>query len=201
MQIVVATRNRGKLVEIEAALAAALPELALSSLREHPEVAEVDETGATFAENALLKARALCEATGLPAIADDSGIEVAALGGFPGVASARWAGPEASDAERNAGLIARLGELSVPEAEWDARFVCVIALALPGGATRTFEGACEGRLIAEPRGVNGFGYDPIFLRPEDGRTTAELTREEKNLISHRGLALAKLAEALPELVT
>jgi XTP/dITP diphosphohydrolase len=196
MRIVVATRNEGKLVEIEAALSAALPDLELGSLRDFAEVGEVEETGATFAENALLKARALSEATGLPAIADDSGIEVAALGGFPGVASARWAGPEASDGDRNAGLIARLREAGVPEEAWDARFVCAIALALPGGEAHVFEGACEGRLIAEPRGVNGFGYDPIFLRPEDGRTTAELTRAEKNAISHRGRALAKLAAAL-----
>lgn len=149
------------------------------------------EDGATFAENALGKARAAAQQTGLAAIADDSGIEAAALDGRPGVRSARYAGEHASDGENLALLIS---EVPVGSA---LRYVCVIALVGPDGAEQTFEGTCEGVMAAEPRGSGGFGYDPVFTPSEaPGRTMAELSAAEKDAISHRGRAARALAAAL-----
>jgi len=199
-RIAMATRNAGKLAEVRSALAAVVPSIEVLGLDDLPEVPEAAETGATFAENALLKARAVAEAIGLPAIADDSGIVVDVLDGFPGVQSARWAGDSVTDSERNARLIERVRASGRPESEWTARFVCALALVMPGGEAHVFEGTIEGRLVPEPRGRNGFGYDPVFLVPGLGRTTAELTREEKNAISHRGKAVRALAERLPALL-
>ena len=191
MKFVLATRNAHKAREFEALLAPhdvlALP----AGVRLPP------ETGDTFAANALDKARAAARATGLPAIADDSGIEAAALGGRPGVRSARYAGPAASDEEN---LTLLLHEVSEASGDRRAAYVCVIALVEPDGSGRTFEGRCEGRLIETPRGDGGFGYDPAFVpddtRPDDERTMAELSPEEKNAISHRGRAGRRLATAL-----
>lgn len=200
MTIVVATRNPGKLVEIRSALERAAPGLALRSLCDYPDLAELPETADTFEGNAILKATALAGQVGLPALADDSGLSVDALGGFPGVHSARFAGPAATDADRNAALVARLRESGIPPDRWVARFVCVLAVASPRGLCATYRGECQGRIIEEPRGSNGFGYDPIFLRPGDGRTMAEHTRDEKNACSHRGAALAALVADLPALL-
>ncbi len=154
----------------------------------------VDETGTTFAENARLKAAALSAATGLPALADDSGLCVDALGGEPGLHSARWAGNEATDADRNALLLVRLSGISAEKRT--AHYVCVVSLAWPNGNSLEAEGICEGRILDTPRGGNGFGYDPLFFVPELGRTAAELTASEKGQFSHRARALAALEARL-----
>jgi XTP/dITP diphosphohydrolase len=184
---VLATRNPHKVRELERMLGGAIE---LDPLP--PEVELPPETGATFAENALIKARAAAAATGRAAIADDSGIEARALGGRPGVRSARYAGPDATDAENLAKLRAE-----VPAGS-PLRYVCVMAHVTANGAATTFEGTCEGTMASDARGRDGFGYDPVFLPAGDrsGRTMAELTPEEKDAISHRGLAARKLAEWL-----
>ncbi len=188
--MVVATRNEHKLRE----LGEALPAVELEPLPADVELPP--ETGETFAENALGKARAARWATGRAAIADDSGIEAAALGGLPGVRSARYAGEDATDSQNLAKL---LGELEGAE---DRRltYVCAIALVSEDGTERLFEGRCKGTLADEPRGDGGFGYDPAFVPddtgPEDGRTMAELASIEKHAISHRGRAARALAEHL-----
>ena len=192
-RVVVATSNSGKLVEIESALA--VPGWEFVAASELGRAPDVEETGETFLENALLKAEAYRSVFDLPALADDSGLEVDALGGAPGVRSARYAGEEATDAENNARLLAELE--GTPEGGRRARFRCVIALVDAGGAVITADGTCEGRIGAAPRGSGGFGYDPLFL-PDDGggRTMAELELAEKNRISHRGRALMALRELL-----
>ena len=150
----------------------------------------VAETGDTFEQNAVLKALAYAEAAGVPTLADDSGLEVDALGGEPGVYSARWAGEGTTYPVRFQLLAERLVNAGAPPERWTARYCCVIALAqpAPGGLYQVVEGRLEGRLVAEPRGSGGFGYDPIFLVPARGRTVAELSAEEKHRISHRGAA-------------
>jgi XTP/dITP diphosphohydrolase len=192
---VLASGNAGKLAELRTLLAAA--GLELESQRELG-VAEAEETGLTFVENALIKARNAAAATGLPAIADDSGLEVGALGGAPGVRSARYAGGAASDAENVALLLERMAD--VPSGRRSARFYCVVvALRHPADPTPLMaEGAWHGRIAAAPRGSGGFGYDPVFEVPELGRTAAELDRASKNRLSHRARALAALAERLPQ---
>lgn len=148
---------------------------------------EIEENGHTYAENAALKARAFARASGLLSMADDSGLEVDALGGKPGLHSARYSPlPNASDADRRAYLLEQLRGISQP---WTARFRCIIAMASPDGETRFAEGVCPGEIIPEERGSNGFGYDPIFLLPESGLTMAQLPMQEKNLISHRARAV------------
>ena len=180
MKLVLATRNEHKLREFRALIAP-------QELLPLPEDVELPpETGETFAENALAKARTAAARSGLPAIADDSGIEAAALGGAPGVRSARFAGARATDEENLAKLLR-----DVP-ADGDRRvaYVCALAYVEPGGEEQLFEGRCEGSLAQEPRGRGGFGYDPAFVPADrdDGRTMAELTPEEKDAISHRGRA-------------
>ncbi len=187
--LLVATTNPGKLNEFRQ-LMADLPVDWLSLKDVGLDQMEVEETGDTFAANALLKAEAYCAASGLPTLADDSGIVVDALDGAPGVQSARYA---PTSEERNAKLIKALE--NVPTERRTARFVCVIALVMPDRLTVMAEGRVEGRVGTEPRGANGFGYDPIFVL-DDGRTTAELLPAEKNTISHRGRALARLAPVL-----
>ncbi len=154
----------------------------------------VDETGATFAENARLKAVALSNAAGLPALADDSGLCVDALGGDPGLHSARWAGENATDADRNDLLLARLSGISRDKRT--AHYVCVLSLAWPNGRSVEAEGSCAGQIADTPRGAGGFGYDPLFFMPEFGRTVAEMTAGEKDQISHRAAALAMLMARL-----
>lgn len=197
-RIVLATRNAHKVAELRAILADVLAQLdaELVGVEDYPHVGEVVESGVTFAENALLKARAVAEATGLPALADDSGLAVDVLGGSPGVFSARWAGrseAEDKDAANNALLLAQLAD--VPDEHRGAGFVCAAALALPDGRTVVREGTVRGTLAREPRGTGGFGYDPLLVLP-DGRTLAEYTPEEKHAISHRGRAFRALAEDL-----
>ncbi len=190
--LLVATTNPGKLREY-AAILADLP-LQLRSLRDMAIDDDVEETGITFAENALLKARYYAARSGLPAWADDSGLEVAALDGAPGVYSARFAGPGASDSERNALLLEKLAGL--PFHARLARFVCVVAIALPDGTAETAEGVLHGVIDLEPRGSGGFGYDPLFYVVDEDCTLAELPAARKNAISHR----ARAAHAARELL-
>ena len=189
-RLLVASKNPRKLAEMLRILDG-LP-IELVSLADLPEVADVEETGATFAENAALKAEAFARAAGLPAVADDSGLEVDALGGAPGVHSARYAGRHGDDAANIAKLLAELE--AVPPDRCTARFRCCIAVADDRGVLATLEGACEGTIVRDPAGENGFGYDPVFL-PADGdaRTMAQRTAEEKDAISHRGAALRAFA--------
>ncbi|MBW2095098.1 MAG: XTP/dITP diphosphatase, partial [Deltaproteobacteria bacterium] len=151
-------------------------------------ISPVVEDGETFEDNAVIKARHTARILGLPAIADDSGLEVAALGGAPGVRSARYAGETASDHERNLKLLDALAEVE----DRGARFVCVLAIAVPRGPALLYEGICEGSITREMRGNNGFGYDPVFYYPPFGKTFAELSPDEKNRVSHRGKALLEL---------
>jgi len=185
--LVVATGNPGKLREIRAILAE-LP-VTLSGLAEHPGVA-LPEEGDDYARNAAVKAEAVARATGLAAVADDSGLEVDALGGAPGPRSARYGGPGLDDAGRVARLLSALDGRSGDAR--GARFVCVAALARPGEETRTARGECAGRILEAPRGAGGFGYDPIFEVGAGGRAMAELLEDEKNRISHRARAFRAL---------
>jgi XTP/dITP diphosphohydrolase len=191
--VVFATRNTHKVEEVRRILAPLL-DLALEA---GPDV-EVAETGATFADNALLKARAVAAHTRLPAIADDSGLCVDALNGMPGVLSARWAGRHGDD---RANLHLVLDQLAdVPDDRRGAAFVCAAALVTPDGAEHVVEGRVDGSLVRAPRGVNGFGYDPIFVPEGESRTAAELSAEDKDALSHRGRAfraLTPLLETLP----
>jgi XTP/dITP diphosphohydrolase len=190
-KLVLSTANGHKLDEVTRILAAAGVALPMASLRDYPGAPDVPETGATFAANALLKARAVAAFTGLPALADDSGLCVDALNGMPGVLSARWAGRHGDD---DANLRLLLGQLAdVPDERRGGRFTCAAALVLPSGRDYVSEGSLPGWLTREPRGKGGFGYDPIFVPDGDGRTTAEMSAEEKDLISHRGIALRGLA--------
>jgi len=188
-ELVVASHNPGKVREIAALLAPygiavrGAVELGL---------AEPEETGTSFAENAALKARAAAGASGLAALADDSGLSVAALGGAPGIYSARWAGPKKDFAF----AMARLGRELEQVADRSAKFVCVLALAVPSGAVELFEGEVHGHLEFPPRGRNGFGYDPIFVANGMTETFGELTPEAKHAISHRANAFARFAKAV-----
>jgi XTP/dITP diphosphohydrolase len=184
-QLLLASNNRGKIVEIQALLA----EVKITLLT--PDELGLDlyvaEVGTTYGENAALKARAFCEASGMVTLADDSGLEVACLGGAPGLYSARFSPqPDATDADRRRFLLAKLAQFPPP---WMARFHCTVALAQPDGTVYFAEGECQGRIITEERGHNGFGYDPIFWIPEMERTMAELTLVEKNRLSHRARAV------------
>lgn len=191
-RLVVATRNRGKLREIEAILSG-LP-FTLLSLDDVTDFPEVVEDGDTFEENALKKASVAAMVTGLPALADDSGLVVDALGGRPGVYSARYSGDNSSDDANNEKLLRELAD--VPSAERTASFRCTIALCTPRGGKYTFSGELRGVIRNSPRGNGGFGYDPLFYVCEQGATMAELPLEVKNAISHRGKALALLKEFL-----
>ncbi|MFD4462677.1 RdgB/HAM1 family non-canonical purine NTP pyrophosphatase [Nocardia sp. NPDC058480] len=194
-RVLVASRNAKKLKELRRILdEAGVAGVELVSLNEVPPYEEAPETGATFEENAIAKARDGAVATGLPCVADDSGIEVDALNGMPGVLSARWAGGHGDDAANNTLLLAQLGD--VPDDRRGARFVSTCALVLPDGTTTVVRGEWPGTIAREPNGDGGFGYDPLFL-PEGGTgSAAELTPAEKDAISHRGRALTQLIPAL-----
>ena len=197
-RLVLASANAGKIVELNRILAAGHVGVQLAGLEEFPGAPDVAETGATFAENALLKARAIAAFTGLPSVADDSGICVDALNGMPGVLSARWSGGHGDDATNLRLLLDQLSD--VPDERRGAHFFCAAALVLPSGREHVSEGKLRGRLIREPRGSNGFGYDPIFVPDGDERTTAEMTAAEKDAISHRGRAFRALAPVIAALV-
>ncbi len=185
LTIVLATHNPGKVREF-AALLADLP-IQLKSRIDFPEIGPLSEEGETYAANAMSKALAVARATGRVALADDSGLEVDALEGAPGVHSSRWLGDQATDTDRNAAVLARLR--NVPPVRRTARFRAVVAVASPDLTVRTFEGIVEGRIADRPAGGHGFGYDPIFLVPEYGRTMAELGAKIKDTISHRARAV------------
>ena len=196
MELILASRNKKKIQEVEAILATHFEDVRILSLDDVGYVGDIEEDGTTFEENALIKARTAVEAGGgnYPAIADDSGLSVDVLGGAPGVYSARYAGEHGDDAANNALLLRNLAD--VPAEARTARFVCCIALVFPDGRELTVRGETEGLIIDEARGDGGFGYDPYFYYPPFGKTFSELSAEEKNAISHRGKAIAKLAERL-----
>jgi XTP/dITP diphosphohydrolase len=187
---VLATRNEGKVRE----LARILDDVDLVGLGEYPDAPEVAETGATFEENALLKARAIAAFTGRPSVADDSGLCVDALNGMPGIFSARWSGTHGDDKANLDLLLAQIAD--VPDERRQANFTCAAAIAYPDGATHVVLGKVTGQLIRERRGSGGFGYDPIFVPDGYDVTTAEMTAEEKDAISHRGKAFRALAAYL-----
>ena len=190
MKFVLATHNPGKLEEMSAILSKQNVEVVLPA--DLGLTVDVEETGTTFAENVLLKAEAVCKASGLPAIADDSGLCVDALSGAPGVYSARYGGEGLDDAGRCGLLLSSLrGQTSRT-----AHFACAIACVFPDGKKLTAEGRCDGTIAFAPMGEDGFGYDPVFFVPEYRRTFAQLTPEEKNAVSHRGKALRAFAEKL-----
>jgi XTP/dITP diphosphohydrolase len=190
MRLVLATRNAAKLEELRRILEPLVP-VEVLGLDDVPAYPEVPETGATFEENALIKAREAAARTGLPAVADDSGLAVDALNGMPGVLSARWAGRAASD-ENNLRLVLEQTE-DVPDARRGATFVCAAVLVTPDGVERVATGTVTGTLLRAPRGSNGFGYDPVFQPAGETRTTAEMPPAEKDAISHRGKAFRALA--------
>jgi len=193
-RLVLATRNAGKLAELDRILRASPVRVELVTLAEFPDAPEVAETGATFEDNAMLKAAAIAKFTGLPSVADDSGICVDALNGMPGVLSARWSGRHGND-EANLQLL--LDQVSdVPDERRGAHFACAAALVLPSGQASLSEGTVTGHLIREPRGTGGFGYDPIFVPYGETRTTAEMSAPEKDAISHRGRAFRGLVTAI-----
>ena len=201
-RLVLATRNRHKVVELRAILADSLAaegadvdlDRAVVGVDAFPDVADVVESGVTFEENALLKASAVAEATGLPALADDSGLAVDVLGGAPGIFSARWSGRHGDDRANLELLVAQLAD--VPDEHRAAEFVCAAALVHPGGVEHVELGHLRGHLERAPRGDNGFGYDPVLRVDGDARTLAELEPDEKNAISHRSRALRAIAPAL-----
>ena len=196
MELILASRNKKKIREMETILSGHFPDVRILSLDDVGFVGDIEENGSTYEENALIKARTAVEAGNhnYPAIADDSGLSVDVLNGAPGVYSARYAGDHGDDAANNALLLKNLAD--VPAEKRTARFVCCIALVYPDGREITVRGETEGLIIDEARGNGGFGYDPYFYYPPFEKTFSELTAEEKNAISHRGKAIAKLAEIL-----
>jgi XTP/dITP diphosphohydrolase len=198
-RLILATRNAGKITELKAILADAGLTHELVGADAYPEIPDVRETGVTFAENALLKAHALARATGLPAVADDSGLCVDVLGGAPGIFSARWAGKHGDDTANLDLLLAQLGDIDA-DTHRTAHFACAAALALPDGTERVVEGQLRGVLRHAPSGSGGFGYDPILQPEGETRTCAELSADEKNAISHRGKAFRALVPVVRELL-
>lgn len=199
--VLIATRNKGKTKEFRTAFMALGAEVVDLNEWTGPEIPEIEETGSTFAENALIKAKAVASIVGIPVLADDSGLCVDKLGGAPGVYSARFAGEGAGDVANNAKLLKDLGDASEPVGDpktlGDARFVCSLALYDPrDDSVVVAEGTVEGSILAEARGQGGFGYDPLFWLSDYGRSMAELSPTEKNAISHRGNALRKLLDKL-----
>jgi XTP/dITP diphosphohydrolase len=196
-EVIIATKNPGKAREFEHIFA---PRgIAVKTLLDYPEIEDVEETGSTFEENAILKAEGVSKALNKMVIGDDSGLIVDALEGRPGIYSARYAGEEPKDDQKNLEKV--LDELKgVSEEDRTARFYCALAVAVPGKKTITVSGTCEGRILEEQRGTNGFGYDPVFYVPDKSRAMAELTADEKNQISHRANALKKLDDILDTIV-
>ena len=195
-EVLIATNNLGKAKDFETLFKPlGVKVLTLNDIKGD---IDVEETGHTFEENAILKAETVATLLGKMVIADDSGLEIDALGGAPGVYSARYAGSAKSDEGNIDKVLTELRGTATKERT--ARFRCVLAIAAPGVKTKTFSGSCEGRITDERCGENGFGYDPIFLVPEQGRTMAELSPEEKSAISHRGAALAKLQKELTQFI-
>ena len=193
-RLVLATHNAAKLIELRRILAGAGVAVQLSGLNEFPGAPEVAETGLTFAENALLKARAIAAFTGLPAVSDDSGLCVEVLNGMPGIFSARWSGRHGDDSANLSLVLAQIADIAEPNR--GAHFTCAAALALPDGREGVAEGRLDGSLTYAPRGTGGFGYDPIFVPEGLSVTTAEMTPEAKDEISHRGRAFRALVPVI-----
>ena len=191
-KVVLATKNRGKVAELQTLLRDL--DIEVLSMEQAGNIPEIVEDGATFFENAMKKARIVAENTGLVSIADDSGLEVDILGGRPGIFSARFSGPDATDEDNNLKLLQEL--MGVSRDKRTARFRCAVVAWSPDGSYISAQGVCEGRIAFAPRGTQGFGYDPVFLPEGEDRTMAELTPEEKNKISHRGKALRELKRHL-----
>ena len=214
-QLVLATQNLGKIKEFERLLQSANLEIDVLGLKDFPDMPDVEETGSTFAENSLLKARAIAQFTGLPALADDSGLCVDALGGDPGIYSARWSGVHGDDQANTSKVLAQLRELDalsqsqshsqLGRVDRSARFVCSVALVFPAdhlqqGREIVHEADIAGEIIDQPIGTNGFGYDPIFRPTGYELTTAQMDSQTKDRISHRGQALAKILPQIKELI-
>lgn len=195
-EVIIATKNKGKAREFERMFRALGYDV--KTLLDYPSINEIDETGKTFEENAILKAETVARALGKVVIADDSGLMIDALDGAPGIYSARYAGPDKNDEDNIEKVLSELSE--VPVEERSARFYCALAVALPNGETETVNGTCEGIILPERRGTNGFGYDPIFFVKNLGRTMAELEPSEKSQISHRAMALKKLEDRLSSIL-
>ena len=195
-KIVLASKNKGKIAEIADMLHELQPGLEVLGLSDFPEIGSLPETGQSFAENALQKATAVARATGLVALADDSGLEVDALQGAPGVYSARYSGKGATDESNNEKLLKEMAE--VPDSSRQARFVCVLIAYAPSGVIARADGRWEGFVAKSPRGKAGFGYDPLFIDKQTGLTAAELEPEQKNKRSHRGKALEALLKTWPD---
>jgi XTP/dITP diphosphohydrolase len=198
VRLLLATRNAGKLAELRRLLESAVPGVEVVGLQDVPDYPEAPETGATFEENALLKAREAVRCTGLPAVADDSGLTVDALNGMPGVLSARWSGRHGDDDGNTALLLGQVAD--VPDERRGAAFVCAAALVTADGEERVIERQWRGRLAREKRGTNGFGYDPVFVPEGLDVTSAELPPEEKDARSHRGQAFAALVPVIAEVL-
>lgn len=192
-EILIATTNKGKIVDFQTLLTPL--GISVKSLLDYEELIDVEETGTTFRENAILKAEAISKHFNTNVIADDSGLAIDALQGRPGVYSARYAGIEKNDRANMAKVLEELEGVSIDK-QRTARFHCVLAIAIPNNETRTVEGTCEGVITTSPIGDQGFGYDPIFFLPELGKTMAQLSKEEKNLISHRANAFKQLVGLL-----
>lgn len=191
-KLVLATRNQGKIVEFRRILEELAPgEIELIGLDQFPHLVDVEETGLTFEENSLLKARYTCNETGLPAIADDSGLCVDALGGDPGIYSARWAGEHGNDAANIEKLLDQLKD--IPDEKRTAHFICVASVVLPDGREQLAEGRFEGRILHAPVGDNGFGYDPIFQPLGLDISSAQMSSQDKDAMSHRGKSLRSIA--------
>ena len=195
-KIVVATRNSGKFIEIKKLLQET--DINMLSLSDFPEIPEVVEDGATFEDNALKKAKFVASSLGVTALADDSGLCVDALSGRPGVMSARYGGPNCNDRQRFVKLLEEMKEIETGHRT--ASFVCVMALVAPDGEQRLFRGVCEGRILDEPRGTRGFGYDPVFYFEEFGMSFGEMDLDTKNRVSHRARALKMFANFVEESV-
>ncbi len=200
LKIVLATRNNHKAEELQRILVAQNLDVEILNLTAYPDAPEVVETESTFEGNALLKARAICTHTGLPAIADDSGLCVNSLNGMPGVLSARWSGADKNIDEENLNLV--LKQISdVPDVRRGAQFVCKAVAVFPDGTELIASGSVEGEIIRQPKGTNGFGYDPIFRPFNSELTTAQMSAEQKDEISHRGKALRDLANQLAKVIS
>jgi XTP/dITP diphosphohydrolase len=198
-KLVLATRNQGKITEFRRILDALAPgAIELIGVEQFPDLVDVDETGSTFEENSLLKARYTCQATGLPAIADDSGLCVDALNGDPGIFSARWAGTHGNDQANLEKVLDQLKD--VPDEKRTAHFMCVASLVLPDGREQVAEGRFEGHILHAPVGENGFGYDPIFQPLGLSISSAQMSAEEKDLVSHRGKSLRSIAPHVIQLL-
>ncbi|WP_312471043.1 XTP/dITP diphosphatase [Neobacillus sp.] len=195
-EVIIATKNPGKAREFEEIFASRGIEV--RTLLDFPEIPDVEESGSTFEENAVLKAEAISQALNKMVIGDDSGLLVDALEGRPGIYSARYAGEPKNDQNNTDKVLSELKD--VPEVERTARFYCALAVAVPGQETMTVSGTCEGRILEERRGSNGFGYDPVFYVPEQGVAMAELSSDEKHKISHRANALKKLDVVLDSIL-